>query len=87
MRPPVRFRSAPPVISQVALVNSKNLRGDWSDIDLALDTGAPIDYLLLGELKEVLGETNIFCRFDILDLQALSDSEFKSVIQKEKILW
>ncbi len=65
-------------------------RGDFSDnsdIDLALDAGVPIGYMLLGELKDVLEATNIAYRFDIIDLQALPDSEFKSVIQKEKVLW
>lgn len=43
--------------------------------------------MLLGELKDVLEATNIAYRFDIIDLQALPDSEFKSAIQKEKVLW
>lgn len=65
-------------------------RGDFSDIsdiDLALDAGVPIDYILLGELKDILAVANIYHRFDIVDLQSLPESNFKSVIQKEKILW
>lgn len=60
-------------------------RGDFSkssDIDLALDAGAPIGYLLIGELKDVLEAANIYHRFDIVDLQALPGNEFKSVIQR-----
>jgi len=71
-------------------VYGSRARGDFSDrsdIDLALDTGKQIGYLVLGELKDVLEATNIRYRFDIVDLQALPESEFKSVIQREKVLW
>ena len=58
-------------------------RGDFSDIfniDLALDAGVPIEYILLGELNDILAAANIYHRFDSIVLQSLPVANSKSVI-------
>lgn len=65
-------------------------RGDYrerSDIDLALQASQPIDFFAIAELKEVLAAANIPYAFDIIDLNAVQDEKFKSVVKKEMVLW
>ena len=65
-------------------------RGDYtdrSDIDLALDAKQPIDFFIIAELKDVLEAANISYRFDVIDLNSISDQKFKDAVKKEMVLW
>ncbi len=65
-------------------------RGDYShnsDIDLALKAETPIGYLQIAELKRVLEASNTPHSFDIVDINSLSDKNFKEYIEKEMVLW
>lgn len=58
----------------------------WSDIDLALDTGFPIKNVDLDEVKSVLEGTNIPYKVDVVDLHFIS-KDMRESIEKEGILW
>lgn len=59
-----------------------------SDIDLALDTGTEIDYVALGELRDVLNETHIPQKIDIVDFNSpFLSSDMKESIIRERIVW
>lgn len=62
-------------------------RGDnqiGSDIDLALDMDKPIDWGVLGNIREDITESTVPLFVDIVDVQA-SDQEFLDEIKKEWI--
>lgn len=59
---------------------------EWSDIDLALDLGRPINLYFLGEAKDVLKESRIFYKVELVDLNAISEN-FKESIKKDFVLW
>src|SRR3990167_2579748 len=58
-----------------------------SDIDLVLEAAEPISYFKIAELKEVLSAATFYYKFDIVDFNSISDAEFKSDLQKSRILW
>ena len=60
---------------------------EFSDIDLALDAGKPINFNTIAELKEILAASDIAYRFDIVDFNSISDEAFKNAVKKEMILW
>jgi hypothetical protein len=55
-------------------------------VDIALDTGAPIDFGIMAEIKDVLAATNIPQSFDVVDLHIVSQ-EMRDSILKEGKLW
>lgn len=57
-----------------------------SDIDIAVDTGAPINWSILGELKEDIVESNIPLFVDIVDINNVSE-DMKKQIKKDGVLW
>ncbi len=59
---------------------------EWSDIDLALDGEQEIDSYNLGEARDMLKESRIMYKIQLVDLQAISP-EFKEAIQKDLVLW
>ena len=64
-------------------------RGDHrpgSDVDLALSTEGEIDRLLLANLRELLEESTIPYKVDIIDLKHTSEV-FQAEIMKEAIVW
>ena len=64
-------------------------RGDFtahSDIDIAIDTGKPVDILLIGEAKEMLKASNISAGIDLIDLSQVN-SDFANNITKEGVIW
>lgn len=64
-------------------------RGDFShgsDIDIALDTGVPMERITVGEVRDVLDATHIPHRFDVLDLNNIPQ-ELRNNILKDAILW
>lgn len=58
-----------------------------SDIDLALDAGAPIPRIIIGEIKDVLEATNIINSIDVVDLHGALSPRMKEAILKEGVLW
>ncbi len=65
-------------------------RGNYtetSDIDLALDAGAPIPKIIIGEIKDVLEATNILNSIDVVDLNGAISPRMKDAILKEGVLW
>lgn len=53
----------------------------YSDIDIALKCGSPIDRRTMSRLKEALQESTLPIRVDILDWESISE-EFKGVIEE-----
>jgi predicted nucleotidyltransferase len=64
-------------------------RGDfmqWSDIDLALDTGKRMPVESVDEVISVIRETNIPYKVEIVDLYNVSE-EMQASIKKDGIIW
>ncbi|HBR70304.1 TPA: nucleotidyltransferase domain-containing protein [Candidatus Dependentiae bacterium] len=64
-------------------------RGDHSegsDIDLAIDTGKPVNFSIIGNIKEAIEESTIPLFVDVIDIQNAS-SNFINEIKKEWIPW
>ena len=64
-------------------------RGDYSrgsDVDIALDGGRRIERVDVGEVRDVLNETNMLFKFDVVDFHAVQES-MRGFILKEGILW
>ena len=59
---------------------------EGSDIDLALDTGCPIELSVIFRIKNEIEETNIPFFVDVVDVQAASP-DFKEQILKDGIIW
>jgi len=59
---------------------------EFSDIDLAIDAGAPIALYDMNEAKSLLAETNIVYNFDLVDMHNIPDALCER-INKEAILW
>lgn len=57
----------------------------YSDLDIALDTGSPIDLAILTRIKERLSQSNIPILVDIVDYRSVSD-DFKSIIDQGKVI-
>jgi Nucleotidyltransferase domain. len=57
-----------------------------SDIDIAIDTGKPMRRADVGEILDILNETNIPYKFDVVDLHAVPE-KMQETIKKEGILW
>lgn len=58
----------------------------WSDIDIALDAGKPIDLNRISEVKDVLEALSIPYRVDIVDIFQVEES-MKQAIMKDKKIW
>ena len=64
-------------------------RGDnsvGSDVDIGLLSKGSIDRLLLSNLREMLEDSTIPYKVEIIDLSQVSDS-FKNEIMKDAIIW
>jgi len=57
-----------------------------ADIDIALDTGKPIDKHKLYMIKEMIEETTIPLMVDVVDLYSASD-KFKKEVKIDGIIW
>ncbi len=53
----------------------------YSDIDIALKCGSPIDRRTMSRLKEALQESTLPIRVDVLDWHSISE-EFRAVIEE-----
>ncbi|MCK5632566.1 nucleotidyltransferase domain-containing protein [bacterium] len=58
----------------------------WSDIDIAIDTGEKIPFVLVGEVIDVLKGTDIPYMIDVVDFHDISDVMKQSIL-KEGIIW
>jgi len=58
----------------------------YSDVDIAVDAGKELRRADVGEARDMLNESNIPFKFDVVDLQAV-DQEMKNSILKNGILW
>jgi predicted nucleotidyltransferase len=59
---------------------------EFSDIDIALDAEHKLDYIDVGEARNILNASNFPYNFDVVDYQSIS-SDFKNIIDSEKIIW
>ena len=59
---------------------------EWSDIDLALDTGKKLPRLTVGELRDIMVATNIPYKVDIVDFHNITDAMQKAIM-KDKVVW
>lgn len=59
---------------------------EWSDIDLALDTGAILPTSKVGEVKDVLAATNMPYKIDVLDFNMISPT-MQEIIKRERKIW
>jgi predicted nucleotidyltransferase len=57
-----------------------------SDVDIALDTGKPLVRADVGEVRDVLNETYMPYKFDVVDMHSVS-LEMQKMIIKERIIW
>lgn len=54
----------------------------FSDLDLALDGGAPIGWSRIGDLKEALSMSDLPIKVDVIDLHDVSDRFRELVLQQ-----
>ena len=64
----------------------RKIHAQWSDIDIALDTGKHIDHAALDEVKSVLQATNMPYKVDVVDFNGVSE-QMRDSITKERIGW
>ena len=57
-----------------------------SDIDVALDTGRPLPRVDVGEARDMLAESNIPYKIDVVDVSSVSP-EMREAIYQEGIVW
>ncbi len=57
-----------------------------SDIDIALDMGKKIDFVAVGELREVLNATNIPQKIDVVDFYSIPEI-IRQEILEDKVVW
>jgi len=57
-----------------------------SDIDIAIESAAPLPRSLLASLREALEESTIPNRVDVVDL-ADTDAVFRDGVRREGVLW
>ncbi len=62
----------------------KSSRG--SDVDIALDAGKKMNRVDVGEIRDVLNETNILYKFDVVDFHGVPENMQKMILS-EGILW
>ena len=77
-----------PFIEEIWLFGSR-ARGTHyarSDIDIALDTGKPLPRVDIGEARDMLAESNIPYKIDVVDVHGVSQ-EMREAIYREGIIW
>lgn len=65
---------------------SRGTHSQYSDIDIALDTGLQIPLHDINEAKSMLAESNIVFKIDLVDLHRIPE-KMKEIILREGILW
>jgi len=74
--------------AQVYLFGSraKSTHQEFSDIDLALDAGGPLDLRRVNEARSVLQSLSIPYKVDLVDFHRVSELMKKSILE-ERVLW
>ena len=74
--------------AQVYLFGSraKAIHQEFSDIDLALDAGGPLDLRRVNEARSVLQSLSIPYKVDLVDFHRVSELMKKSILE-ERVLW
>lgn len=57
-----------------------------SDIDIAIDTGKVLRRVNVGEARDMLNESNILHKIDVVDFQAIPEKMQKNILD-EGIVW
>lgn len=65
---------------------AKGTSNPGSDIDIALDNRVPIDWSILGSIKEEIADSNILLFVDIIDMNDVTDELLKQII-RDGIPW
>lgn len=65
---------------------ARGTQREYSDIDLAIDGGAPINPGAIGEAKAMLSESNIPYVIEVVDFNEISET-MKNAILTEGIVW
>ncbi len=60
--------------------------GSRSDIDVALDAGKELERVDVGEARDMLADSNITYRIDVVELWSV-DKKKREIILKEGVLW
>jgi predicted nucleotidyltransferase len=58
-----------------------------SDIDIAIDNGARIETVDLGEMRDILNATHIPHKIDLVDINFIPAPMKEDILHKEGILW
>lgn len=56
----------------------------WSDLDLAIDAGEPLDWRVLGRLNDEFDIALLDWKVDVVDLNAVSP-EFRRIVDAQKV--
>lgn len=65
---------------------ARGSQNNYSDIDIAIDNGSPVDRFALDELQEILKVSDIWPKVDVVDYCAANES-FKEEIDRDKTIW
>ncbi len=65
---------------------ARGTHGKWSDIDLALDAGEQLPISVVGEAGDVMKETNIPYKIEVVDFHNVSP-EMQASIRTDGVLW
>lgn len=65
---------------------AKGTHSQWSDIDLALDSGIKLAMRDIGEITNLLQASSIPYKIDVVDIHNVSEP-LKMAIERDKILW
>lgn len=65
---------------------ARGTQSERSDIDIAVDTGRKLKRVQVGEARDMINESHILYKVDIVDFQNISE-EMRQHINKEGVLW
>ncbi len=59
----------------------------YSDIDIALESNEPISRFEIAEIKSMIENSRISKKVDIVDINSITNEDFKSEILRTRKLW
>lgn len=65
---------------------ARGTHDEWSDIDIALDTGQKLPYVKVDEVISILKATNIPYKIEIVDFHSVSEA-MRNSIKRDGVLW
>jgi len=65
---------------------ARGTNAERADIDIALDEGHPLPLRDIDEIKNILRESNIMYKIDVVDFNQIS-SAMRNEILKERVIW